>query len=281
MGAFWKRLKPFLIQEARHVKAWTLYGFVRLPVAWAFLKSNPKRHFKIAVAVLVLGITAHYAMRVYEYRTLYNQYYHYFYQAYEPRVGAADADRHAKFYAAFYATYYLSEDYRRSIASALPTAQKASRYGVRRSENRNLHLSAAGLAMLKTFEGFRKEAYRDVGGKMTIGYGHLIRRGELLETITEQKAEALLREDVSSAEAVVKRYVQVPLKQAQFDALVSLTYNIGEEHFRTSTLLRRLNNGDLNDAAEEFLRWKHVDGEVVEGLLKRRQQERTLFSSAR
>lgn len=134
-----------------------------------------------------------------------------------------------------------------------------------------------GVALIKEFEGFSPAPYKDRGGRLTVGYGHLVRKGELLASLDEAKAESLLMQDIKLAEAIVKRNVTVQLNANQFTALVSLVYNIGEGQFMKSTLLRKLNQAKYADAADEFLRWKHVGKEEVRGLYKRRKVERELF----
>ena len=87
----------------------------------------------------------------------------------------------------------------------------------------------------------------------------------------------MLTDDLLATEDAVKRLVNVPLTQGQFDALVSLTFNIGVAQFQKSTLLRKLNAGDLAGAAEEFLRWNKAGGKVAEGLVRRRVAEKGRF----
>jgi lysozyme len=123
------------------------------------------------------------------------------------------------------------------------------------------------------------EPYKDVGGKLTIGYGHLIRPGEYFTQVTEKEAEALLLKDVAVAEAVVKRNVKVRINAQQYSALVSLVYNVGQGHFEDSTLLELLNKGDYNGASKQFMRWVHVDGDRIKGLVTRRLAEKELFDS--
>lgn len=139
------------------------------------------------------------------------------------------------------------------------------------------HISQRGLDLIKKFEGLRLKAYRDSVGVWTIGYGHtgpLISEGM---TITERHANTLLQQDVSGAERAVNRLVQVPLTQDQFDALVSWTFNLGAGSLERSTMLKQLNAGYYESAAQEMLRWDHAGGKKLVGLTRRRQAERTLF----
>jgi len=88
---------------------------------------------------------------------------------------------------------------------------------------------------------------------------------------------AWLRTDVETSEHYVNNLVKVPLTQSQFDALVSLVFNIGGGAFRKSTLLLRLNDGEDLQAADEFLKWNRAGGKVMAGLVKRRESEREQF----
>lgn len=150
-----------------------------------------------------------------------------------------------------------------------------------------MNLSDSGLSAIKSHERLRLQAYPDPGSKdglpVTIGYGSTRRMDgatwQLGDTITEAQALTLLRRDVSEAESAVNRLVKVPLSQSQFDALVSFTFNVGIGAFELSTLLRRLNAGDYDGAAEEFDRWINNDGKPLAGLVRRRRAEREMFES--
>lgn len=151
-----------------------------------------------------------------------------------------------------------------------------------------MRLSDVGLAHLKSFEGLRLEAYPDPGSAnglpITIGYGSTRTMGGaawmLGDRITEAEAAQLLRRDAAVAEAAVNRLVQVPLTQAQYDALVSFAFNVGAGAFESSTLLRLLNAGDYAGAATQFDRWVNNDGKKLAGLVRRRAAEREMFASA-
>ena len=97
-------------------------------------------------------------------------------------------------------------------------------------------------------------------------------------TITAEKSRVLLIADVAKFEAAINRLVKVPLKQHQFDALVSLVFNIGETNFARSTLLKNLNANDFKGAAEQFLVWKNAGGRPLNGLLNRRKREKDMFN---
>ena len=139
-----------------------------------------------------------------------------------------------------------------------------------------MHTSQKGLDLIKSFEGLRLSAYKDVVGVVTIGYGTTsgVKMGD---TITKERAEDLLRADVKRFEDQVLRLVKVPLTQGQFDALVSFTYNLGAANLGNSTLLRLLNAGDYKGAAAQFDRWTKAGGKELPGLVKRRAAERALF----
>jgi lysozyme len=140
--------------------------------------------------------------------------------------------------------------------------------------------SDAGLTLTKNFEGCRLSAYADQGGVWTVGYGHTGPGVHAGLTITQDQADTFLISDISGAVACVNRLVTSSLVQCQFDALVDFTFNLGCACLANSTLLRAVNAGDFDGAANEFLRWDHVNGMVVPGLLRRRQAEAQMFSAA-
>jgi len=131
--------------------------------------------------------------------------------------------------------------------------------------------------LIKESEGLRLEAYLPTPNDVwTIGYGHTktAKRGM---RITLAGAEALLYHDLAWVEAAIDTYVQVPLNQNQYDAIASFIYNVGATAFRKSTMLKLLNAGDYDGAADQFPRWNKQKGKVLNGLTKRRQKEKTLF----
>lgn len=140
--------------------------------------------------------------------------------------------------------------------------------------------SQRGQGFIKGFEKLMLTAYADVAGIWTIGWGHTgsdIREGF---TITQEYAQVLFDKDISLPEQMVNVLVKVPLRQNQFDALVSLVFNIGSGNFSASTLLRHINL-EVSDASRWFLVWNksHVDGKLVEvaGLTRRREAEKAMF----
>lgn len=134
----------------------------------------------------------------------------------------------------------------------------------------------AGLHLIKTFEGLKLNAYLCPAKVWTIGYG-TTKGVEPGMAITAAKAEELLSDDLRRFEDTVNTSVAVPITQNQFDALVSLAYNIGSGAFRASTLLRKLNAKDYAGAAEQFPRWNKANRKVLAGLTRRREAERKLF----
>lgn len=139
-----------------------------------------------------------------------------------------------------------------------------------------LSLSVAGTAFIQGWEGTKQEAYLDSVGVPTICTGST--RGVFIgQKATLRECEERLQEDSTYAGQAIKRHVQVRLTQEQYDALVSLVFNIGGGAFARSTLLKRLNAGQCRVAADEFLKWRYAAGKPLRGLLNRRQAERAKF----
>ncbi|ALQ96701.1 lysozyme [Xylella fastidiosa] len=146
-------------------------------------------------------------------------------------------------------------------------------------------ISDEGISLIKFLEGLRLHAYRCDAGVWTIGYGetgkHVVPGMKLAN---EREADARLRARLAKeCEPAVRRLVRVPLSQKQFDALVSLSFNIGVGAFQKSTLLRKLNAGDVAGAAEQFKVWKCLTDPKTgvkresQGLINRRVAERAFF----
>jgi lysozyme len=139
--------------------------------------------------------------------------------------------------------------------------------------------------LIKRWEGKNLDAYLDVAGKWTIGYGHLIKPGEpffpygVVRSITEAQATELLEQDMAAARAAVEAGVKVPATDGERAAMVSLAFNIGRTAFLQSTLLRKFNAGDKVGAAAQFDKWIRAGGAVVTGLINRRAAERREFLS--
>jgi len=152
----------------------------------------------------------------------------------------------------------------------------------------SMKTSAAGRAAITQREGCVLTAYRDSAGVLTIGVGHTTAAGAPTVTagmrITAAQADEILSRDLADVEASVNRLGTVPLNQNEFDALVSLVFNIGSTAFRKSTLRAKLNAGDRNGAADQFLVWNKItkNGKKVAlaGLTNRRKAERAQFLAA-
>ena len=158
--------------------------------------------------------------------------------------------------------------------------------------NKNIHkigiqdkqkysLSDNGMKLLEQFEGLRLEAYLDSANIYTIGYGTIKypdgSKVKKEDKITKSQAKVYKLHDLKEFENTVNTSVKVPLTQNQYDALVSLSYNIGSGAFKNSTLLKKLNDSDYKGAAEQFLDWNKAGGKKVKGLVNRREAERNLF----
>ena len=136
--------------------------------------------------------------------------------------------------------------------------------------------SNVGIELIKKYEGCVLKAYKCPSGVWTIGYGHTngVKSGM---QITKAQALDYLKQDLSIYEKAVTKYVKVPLNQNQFDALVSFSFNCGAGALKTSTLLQKLNSSNYNGAANEFLKWNKSNGKVLNGLVRRREEEKELF----
>jgi lysozyme len=138
-------------------------------------------------------------------------------------------------------------------------------------------INAAGLALVKAYEGLKLEAYRDTSGIWTIGYGHTagVKPGD---SISAERAELLLEADLIEAERAVSGLVKVPLNDNQFSALVSFVFNVGAGAFANSTLLKKLNEGGYGLVPACLKSWIFDNGKVQTGLIKRRAAEAALWS---
>ena len=138
-------------------------------------------------------------------------------------------------------------------------------------------ISSKGLDLIKSFEGCELKAYTCPAGVLTIGYGHTGPAVHAGMEICCAEAEELLKTDLIKFERVVDNHVTVPIKQCQFDALVSFTYNCGGDALKNSTLLRLLNAKDYEGAAGQFGRWVNGSDGPLPGLIRRREAEEELF----
>ena len=141
-----------------------------------------------------------------------------------------------------------------------------------------MKISLEGLSLIKKFEGCKLEAYKCSAGVWTIGYGHTtgVKEGDVC---TQEEAEKLLRGDIFNFEEYVQDSVKVDLDQSQFDALVAWTFNLGPGNLRSSTMLKKLNNGEYESVPFEMRRWNKAGGKTLDGLIRRRQAESLLFES--
>lgn len=147
----------------------------------------------------------------------------------------------------------------------------------------SMSVSNKGVDLICEFEGKRLVAYDDGVGVWTIGFGTIkypngvrVKKGD---TCTLEQAKDYMRHDLIEFEHTVNSSVKVPLNQNQFDALVSLAYNIGSNAFKSSTLVKKLNAGDYQGAADQFNVWINAGGKRMQGLVNRRDREKLLFLS--
>jgi len=146
-----------------------------------------------------------------------------------------------------------------------------------------MKISDIGLDLIKKFEGFRSEPYRDSVGVCTIGYGTTmypdgtkVRCND--HPLTKHEATEIMRHEIDTIYgAAVNRYVGSNVTQNQFDALVSFAYNLGIGALKRSTLLKHHNGSNHDRAALEFHKWTHAGGKQLKGLVKRRAEESKLY----
>ena len=154
-----------------------------------------------------------------------------------------------------------------------------------------MQTSEHGLQLLKQWEGFKLQLYKDSAGLPTIGVGHLLKKDELAsgrivisgvpvefgDGLGEEQVTSLLQQDLQPAEDTVNSGVKVVLDQNQFDALVSFTFNSGAQAFADSTLLKMLNQGSYDAVPDQLRRWVRAGGKIVQGLVNRRENEIKLW----
>lgn len=143
-----------------------------------------------------------------------------------------------------------------------------------------MRASTNSIDLIKKFEKCRLEAYEDQGGVWTIGWGTTGPGIRENLTIAQKTADAMLIGDVSRLGIDITPLVGINVNQFQFDAIVSLTYNIGLQAFKDSTMLKLIKDHKLALASEEFDKWIHVHGTVSDGLKVRREAEKKLFLTA-
>ena len=147
-----------------------------------------------------------------------------------------------------------------------------------------MKLSDNGFRLLGELEGIVLKPYKDSVGIPTIGIGSTyyedgtkVRMSD--KAITKERAIQLAKNVVKSFEEQVNKSILLPMTQNQFDAMVLLCYNIGKSGFAKSSVVRNFNLGNIQRAADSFLLWNKAGGRVVQGLVNRRNKERSLFLS--
>ena len=148
-------------------------------------------------------------------------------------------------------------------------------------------MSDRGRLMLIELEGSRSHVYRDVVGFITIGVGHMLTKDELSSGrividdervpysagLSDKQIDVLLQQDLRWSEQIVHASVRSMIKQNQFDALVSFTFNTGAGAFSRSTLLKKVNAGEFTEVPRQFRRWIFAGGRTWDGLVARREKE--------
>ncbi len=138
--------------------------------------------------------------------------------------------------------------------------------------------SQKGLDLIKKFEGFSDKEYICPAGKATIGYGHVILPSDNFPSyLTRKEAEDLLKKDLEPRQTALNSFLRVNINQNQFDALMSLIYNIGTGNFQKSTLLKFVNDRLFDKVPDQFRRWSYVNGKISKGLANRREEEIKLW----
>lgn len=135
-----------------------------------------------------------------------------------------------------------------------------------------LSVSAAAVAMVAQFEGYREEAYLDEGGVPTIGYGET-KGVKIGDTTTPERAKQQLLKSLDSHADQIRPYIKVPLYQHEFDAYASFAYSAGIGNFKKSTLLKLLNQKRYPEACAQLKRWVYIKGKYSKGLANRRNLE--------
>jgi lysozyme len=146
-----------------------------------------------------------------------------------------------------------------------------------------VNVSKAGIALIKHHEGVRSKPYRCPAGLWTVGVGHLIGDGKSLpeswnRTFSQEEIDGILKSDLRRFELGVRKMLpNVPLRQCEFDCLVSFAFNLGLGTFQRSTLRQALLRGDKKAAMESLVKYCRAGGKILRGLQIRRLDERALF----
>lgn len=148
-----------------------------------------------------------------------------------------------------------------------------------------MQTSERGIRLIKHYEGVRNRPYRCPAGLYTVGVGHLIGDGKSLpdtwnRTFSEAEIDGLLKRDLRRFElGICKMLPNMPLRQSEFDALVSFSFNLGLGCFQRSTVRQALLRGDKTQAMESLIKYCRAGGKILKGLQNRRLDERKLFES--
>ena len=140
--------------------------------------------------------------------------------------------------------------------------------------------------IIKKHEGWKANVYTDAAGHPTIGWGHKLLPGETLRTVTQEQGEALLSADMTRIEREIMPAITKPITANQKAAVICFAFNVGGAAFKSSTMLKKINAGDSQGAALEFLKWNKArdkkTGQLIplRGLTARRTEEKTLFLTA-
>jgi len=141
-----------------------------------------------------------------------------------------------------------------------------------------MKISEDGLELIKKFEGCETSAYQDSVGVWTIGFGHT-KGVEEGQTCSIEDAESMLADEMDEYEGYINDMVRVDLQQHEFDSLVAWVYNLGPTNLNESTMLKVLNGGQFDRVPDEMNRWTRAGGEILEGLVRRRQAESLMFQN--
>jgi lysozyme len=142
-----------------------------------------------------------------------------------------------------------------------------------------MRLTKAAIDMIKSFEGLYLKSYLDSVGVPTIGWGNTGPDIHLGMIWTEPECEARLKLELDQMIGRITPMIKVALSDNEFSALVSFSYNLGAGSLHGSTLLKLINSGDIDGAANEFVKWDHAGGKELAGLKRRRLAEAALFKS--
>ena len=146
--------------------------------------------------------------------------------------------------------------------------------------NKELSINEAGKELIKSYEGLRLKAYQDSGGIWTTGYGHTGADVHPGMVISKERAEELFDKDIEKFQLGILHLLtdKENTNPNQFSAMVSLAYNIGLGAFGKSSVLRFHNQGQFQKASSAFGLWNKVNGEILQGLAKRRTAESSLYN---